>query len=91
MPVAFAGDVTVRAVGVLGPCEDFNVMVRRGVLRAEVVVAEAGLVSGALYALGRVKVGGVVMARDELVLVEEEVTFEGLAIAVRFVEDGLRL
>ena len=37
-PVAFPGDVAIAAVGVAAPCTDFNVMVARGVVRAEVAV-----------------------------------------------------
>ena len=35
-PVAFPGDVAIAAVGVTAPCTDFNVMVARGLTRAEV-------------------------------------------------------
>jgi len=81
-PVEFAGDVPVRAEGVVAPCEDFNVMVRRGVIRAEVMVAEAGRVTGAVFALEDVRVGPLRLARYELVLADEEVAFAGLAVAV---------
>jgi environmental stress-induced protein Ves len=81
-PVEFAGDVQVRAEGVVAPCEDFNVMVRRGVIRAKVTVGVAGRVTGAVFALGTVQVGPLRLARHELVLADEEVAFSGLALAV---------
>lgn len=85
-PVEFAGDVAVRAAGVTGPCEDFNVMVRRGAMRAGVEVCDGGGLSGgmaALFALGPVVVKGIAVGRHELVLTDEAVRFEGRAIVVR--------
>ena len=84
-PVEFAGDVAVRAVGVTGPCEDFNVMVRRGAMRAEVGVFAGGTVSGlcALFALDVVTVKEIGVAAGELVVTDEELGFEGRAIVVR--------
>ncbi len=81
-PVEFAGDVAVRAEGVSVPSEDFNVMVRRGSVRAEVHVLEAGRVTGAVFALGPVQVGEMRMARYELVVCDEDVEFVGLAVVV---------
>ena len=82
-PVEFAGDVPIRAEGVVAPCEDFNVMVRRGALRAEVKVMRAGRVIGAVFALGPVVVGGVQLASYDLVLADEPVEFDGLAVVVQ--------
>ncbi len=46
VPVAFAGDAAVRAVGVLAPSDDFNVMTARDLGRAQVrVLAGAEAVS----------------------------------------------
>ena len=84
-PVEFAGDVPIRAERVVAPCEDFNVMVRRGALRAEVRVMQAGRVRGAVFALGPVVVGGLHLARYELALADEVVAFDGLAVVVQFV------
>ena len=64
-PVAFAGDVPIRAEGVSATCEDFNVMVRRGAMRAEVAVCDGGALPGgmaALLALGPVTVKGIGVA-----------------------------
>ena len=83
-PVEFAGDVAIRAEGVTAPCEDFNVMVRRGALRAEVRVLDAGQVTGAVFALGPVQVGARHLARYELVLTDEVVEVSGRAIVVQW-------
>ena len=92
-PVEFAGDVAVRAEGVVAPCEDFNVMVRRGAMQAEVAVLDGGLLAGglvALFALGPVGVKGVAVARGELVLTDEDLGFAGRAIVVRLREVAAR-
>ena len=81
-PVEFAGDVAIRAEGVSAPCEDFNVMVRRGAIRAEVRVSDVGRVTGAVFALGPVRVGALRLTRYDLVLADEMVAFVGLAVAV---------
>ncbi|MBC7739386.1 MAG: HutD family protein [Candidatus Saccharibacteria bacterium] len=82
-PVAFAGDVDIRAEGVVAPCEDFNVMVRRGTVAANVQVLASGRVTGAVFALEPVRVGKLRMARYDLVLCDEEVAFVGLSVVVR--------
>lgn len=84
-PVGFAGDVPMRAEGVSAPCEDFNVMVRRGAMRAEVAVCDGGVTRGfcALFALAPVQVHGVSVAAQDLVLTDEDVAFRGRAILVR--------
>ena len=90
-PVSFAGDVAVRASGVAAPCEDFTVMVRRGAVRAEVLVCEGGRLAGssALFALGPVQVNEIRVARWELLLTDEALGFEGLAIVVRLIGAGI--
>ena len=89
-PVSFAGDVAVRASGVAAPCEDFNVMVRRGAVRAEVGVSDGGRLAGfsALFALGPCRIRGSAVARWELVLTDEALAFEGPAIVVRLIGVG---
>ena len=85
-PVEFAGDVPVAAKGVTALCEDFNVMVRRGAMRAAVEVCDGGDLTGgmaALFALGPVVVKGRAVGRHELVLTDEVVRFAGRAIVVR--------
>ncbi|MBC7478457.1 MAG: HutD family protein [Pseudorhodobacter sp.] len=86
-PVEFAGDVPVRAEGVLAPCQDFNVMVRRGAVQAQVSVRDGGVTGGtcALFALGTVRVAGIVLSAQELMLTDEDLVFEGQAILVNIV------
>ena len=81
-PVAFAGDVALRAVGTgRGPSEDFNVMTARSLPRPEVAVLRQGrdLPSGgmlALFALGRAKAAGRVLARHDLVVTRDAMAVE---------------
>lgn len=84
-PLAFSGDLALRAEGVVAPCDDFNVMVRRGAMRAEVAVQEGGRVSGAmvaLFALTPLRAGWLAAARFEVILTDKPITFEGQAIVV---------
>lgn len=83
LPVSFAGDVPIRAEGVTSPCEDFNVMVRRGV-GAEVTVQHAGSTQGcvAVFALQVVQVGPTTLQPYDLLLSDEAVAFHGRAIVV---------
>ena len=83
-PVTFAGDVAIKAERVSAPSEDFNVMVRRGAVQADVRVLAAGRVTGAVFALEPVRVGDIRMAQYELVLCDEAVAFVGLAVVVRW-------
>ena len=80
-PVAFPGDVPIRAMGVTEPCEDFNVMVRRGT-PLQVRVLTDGRVTGALFALGPVRAGPHDLARYDLLLTDQPQSFTGSAIAV---------
>ncbi|MEO8241537.1 MAG: HutD family protein [bacterium] len=84
VPVGFPGDVAIRAEGVMGPCEDFNVMVRRGVVQAAVAVVSGGVAIGttALFALQPLQVAGQVMAQFDLLLTDETAEFAGHAILV---------
>lgn len=90
IPVAFSGDLALQAQGVTARCDDFNVMVRRGAVRAEVAVLEAGETAGgvALFALDPVRVGRIVMQPHDLVLADEPLTFQGRAIVVRLIGEG---
>jgi uncharacterized protein len=85
-PVAFPGDVALAARGVTAPCEDFNVMTRRGAMRAEVALAEGGQLDGglcAVLALGAVRAAGLVLAPLDLLLADEATGFTGRALLVR--------
>lgn len=86
-PVAFSGDLVLQAEGVQGPCDDFNVMVRRGAVRAEVAVQDGGTTEGgvALFAVGPVQAGRIAMAAGDLILTDEPIRFAGRAIVVRLI------
>lgn len=87
VPVAFAGDVAIRAVGVVAPSDDFNVMTARGMALPEVRVPDGGdLAKGGtlvMFALGAAFVAGVRMARHDLVVTDEAASVAGQVIAVR--------
>jgi uncharacterized protein len=88
-PVEFAGDEPVAAKGVVAPCEDFNVMVRRGAMRAEVTVVDGGELTGgmvALFALGPVEIRRIAVARHEVILTDQAEQFQGKAIQVRLLD-----
>ncbi len=87
-PVAFAGDVAIRAEAVMGTSDDFNVMTARSLSLPEVRVMGGGdLAAGgtlAVFALARAQVAGVQMARYDLLLTDQAAPVAGLVIAVRF-------
>ena len=80
-PLAFPGDVPICATNVTEPCEDFNVMVRRGTPMT-VRVQTTGTFTGALFALGPVQAGPHALARYDLLLTDQPTPFTGHAIAV---------
>lgn len=84
-PVAFPGDVTVRAVGVTAPSEDFNVMTDRRLPRPEVWVQEAGEIPGRVAALA-LQAGRV--ATYDLILSDEGLRLDLPAIIVRWSGEG---
>ncbi len=88
LPVAFPGDVPVRAIGVTAPCDDFNVMTARALPRPEVRVMQAGQVAWGdwlvLYALGAARVGERALPDRALMLVQGSARLtEGRALAVK--------
>lgn len=88
IPMAFAGDIPVRAENVTAPSDDFNVMTARGLPRPEVAVitGEAQLRGGdmlAVYALADGSVNGKSMAAGDLILTAEPLTVAGRMITVR--------
>ena len=88
-PLAFSGDLVVRAVGVQSPSEDLNVMVRRGAMRAEVSVMTDGEVAApmvALIPLAPMRAGFITAARFDLVLTDRPIRFEGQAVVARLFE-----
>lgn len=88
VPVAFAGDVAIRAEGVTAASDDFNVMTARSLPRPEVAVVtgsaqipQGGLL--AVYALKSCNLNGQAMAAQDLVLTDEALTLAGQAVVVR--------
>ena len=85
-PVAFAGDIALRAVGVAEPCEDFNVMTAADLPPAQVTVHPAGATAqGALLALAAGQIGGVAVAQYDVVLADEPLLAHIPVIAVQAV------
>ena len=85
-PVAFAGDIALRAVGVAEPCEDFNVMTAADLPPAQVTVQPAGATAqGALLALAAGQIGGVAVAQYDVVLADEPLLAHIPVIAVQAV------
>ena len=87
-PVAFPGDVAIRAEGVTAPSDDFNVMTARGLPKPQVqVIATAtDLAAGgtlAIFALGTGRAGEETLGLYDLVLTDSAIKVSGPAIAVR--------
>ena len=88
VPVAFAGDVPIRAEGVTAPSDDFNVMTARGLPLPDVRVihgAEDLATDGmlALFALDAARAADLELGRYDLVLTDQAVSVAGPMIAVR--------
>jgi environmental stress-induced protein Ves len=91
VPVAFPGDVEVRATGTNGRrSDDFNVMTARHLPRPGVTVVKGGSLAGggklALYALGPCEVNGTQVSDADLLLMDEpaHLSADGSMIAVRY-------
>jgi uncharacterized protein len=74
VPVAFPGDVPVRAIGTQGlPSQDFNVMTARGLPRPMVRVLQTGAFADggqtAIHPLQRAAVNGKAIGKGDLALV----------------------
>ncbi len=96
IPVAFAGDLPLRAVEVTAPSDDFNVMTARSLPRPHVGVhmtpqtieAGGGL---ALFALGVGKVNESHLAQHDLIVTDQAARIDGPFIVVRLAEGaGIR-
>lgn len=88
VPVAFPGDVPVRASGTAaGPSRDFNVMTASALPRPEVRVLEGGEVAAggllAVYALAKSQAGGVALPEGHLLLSDTALAVSGLVLVVR--------
>lgn len=83
-PVAFAGDVAVRAAGVTAPSEDFNVMTARNLPLPKVWVQAAGEApAGAILALAEGRIGGLDVARFDLILADQSLHHDMAVIVVQ--------
>jgi environmental stress-induced protein Ves len=87
-PVAFAGDVPIRAEGVIAPSDDFNVMTARGLPLPDVRVIHGAeeLATGgtlALFALDVARAADLELGRHDLVLTDQAISVAGPMIAVR--------
>jgi len=84
MPIAFAGDIAVRAERLAAPSEDFNVMTARDMPRPRVWLQEPGLAPcGAVLALAPGRIAGVAVARYDLVISDEELPHDMAVIVVQ--------
>lgn len=88
IPVAFAGDIPIRAEAVTAPSDDFNVMTARALPRPEVTVVTGSAqipAGGTLtaYALAPSTVNGRAMAAQDLILTEEALSLSGQVLVVR--------
>ena len=88
-PVAFPGDVAIRAAGVTAPSDDFNVMTARGLPKpqVQVITTATDLSAGgtlAIFALGEATAGGLALGRYDLVLTDAAITVSGPMIVARF-------
>lgn len=89
VPVAFPGDVPVRAIGTGGVAsEDFNVMTARGLARPRVGLLRDGKVGpGLVLALDVLQVGSEAMARHDLMVMAAPMVVTGPV----FLVEGLPL
>ena len=82
-PLAFAGDVSIAAAGVMTPCDDFNVMTARGLPQPEVRVVQAGNVMPhpagflAVFALGPAVVSGLRLGKHDLLITDQGAHLSG--------------
>lgn len=88
VPVAFAGDVPVRAAEVTAPSDDFNVMTARHLPRPQVAVVTGSvqLPAGgrqAIFALLPSRANGVALGRYDVLVTQDAVQLSGQAIVVR--------
>lgn len=88
-PVAFPGDVAIRAEGVTAASDDFNVMTAADLPKpdVQVITTPTDLAPGgtlAIFALDSGTAGGVALGRYDLLLTDQAVSLSGPSIAVRF-------
>lgn len=88
IPLAFAGDIAIRATGVTAPSDDFNVMTARALQYPEVAVhaAPAVLPAGgtlAIFALQAGFVNETAVGLYDLIVTDEAVRIDGQFIVTR--------
>jgi uncharacterized protein len=88
IPLAFAGDIAIRATRVTAPSDDFNVMTARALKRPEVTVhaAPTQLPAGgtlALFALQAGFVNETAVGPYDLIVTDEATRIDGQFIATR--------
>lgn len=88
VPVAFPGDIALRATQVTAPSDDFNVMTARHLALPLVqVIQGATILPGgdtlAIFALTQCTANGIVMSQHDLILTDQPAEVSGHAIAVR--------
>lgn len=84
-PVAFAGDLPLRAVGVSAPSVDFNVMTARSLPHPVVSITPAAEVQGgslAILALDQGAVDGTPVQRHDLILTRSRARLSGAGLFV---------
>jgi len=88
LPVAFHGDIAIRAEGVTAPSQDVNVMTWDALPLPQVAVAEGGHLAApkdgllAVLALGPVR-GPATMLPGDLLIGAGAIVWQGLALTVR--------
>jgi len=81
VPLAFSGDLDIRAEGVTGPSVDFNVMVAGRAPRVRVIRGETALdPAGQVLCVLALQVSG--LARHDLLICDAPHRVEGVALAV---------
>lgn len=87
-PIAFAGDLPIRAEAVTAPSDDFNVMSARALPRPEVTLhlAPETLPAGgilAIFALGVGVVNDLILGQYDLILTDQAARIDGRFILAR--------
>ncbi len=93
VPVAFPGDIALRAARVTDPSDDFNVLTARSVHlpKVQVIQGHTHMPGGdtlAIFALSHSTVNGIAVARHDLIITDNAVTAEGHIIAVRLFQQS---
>ena len=93
IPIAFPGDVPIAALGVTGPCDDFNVMTARALplpvvcveTYAQIFPPKAGRL--AIFSLNAGSVSGQTVGKHDLIITHEKARLVGgpfIIVTLRF-------